>query len=386
MADQVEHGAVLTILRSLLDFGADIPAALAELSAPTDEPDPWAPVGIEAVLSGQLTAPDAELLRRTDGAALLYPGRVHMFYGESESGKTWVALHAVASLLADGGTALYVDLESDATTVVGRLMSLGVPAEALRERFTYVRPDAPPSSSPGFQRLLRTPYDLAVIDGSSDAYALFGLNQNDAADVSLFMRKLPRPLAEGSGAATILIDHVPKGSGGRFAQGSQNKLSAVTGAAYLIEPTEALGAGVRGVVVMRVTKDRPGKVRAVAGVYRKSDRTQIAAQVVIDSTGGSTVFEVQPPDADDDVSKADEWENLKLRIIEYLDAYPGAGITQIRDGVTGSSSKVAEALGQLVMVGRVRAEAGKRKDTFRHFVADPLTADYSDGQGIFAHD
>ncbi|MET8125706.1 hypothetical protein [Streptomyces sp. NPDC005231] len=224
-----------------------------------------------------------------------------------------------------------------------------------------------------------------MIDGSSDAYALFGLNQNDATDVSMFMRKLPRPLAEGSGAATVLIDHVPKGSNGsRFAQGSQNKLSAVTGAAYLIEPTEALGAGKRGVVVMRVTKDRPGMVRAVSGVYRKSDRTQIAAQVVIDSTGDGTVFEVLAPDEADDASKADTWENLRMRVVEYLDAYPGAGKTQIRDGVTGSSSKIAEALGQLVMVGRVRAVSGKREGSFLHYVADPLDPALTDGHGIFA--
>ncbi|MET7858817.1 AAA family ATPase [Streptomyces sp. NPDC005318] len=381
----IEHAAALTIVRSLIADGANIPAALAELNTPAGETDPWAPVDFEDVLTGNATAPDAAFLRRNDGAALLYPGRVHMFYGESESGKSWVALHTVAGVLADGGTALYVDLESDALEVVGRLMSLGVPPEALRERFTYVRPDTPPGNSPGFQRLLNTPYDLAIIDGSSDAYALFALNQNDAADVSAFMRKLPRPLAEGSGAATVLIDHVPKGANGsRFAQGSQNKLSAVTGAAYLIEPTEALGAGKRGTVVMRVTKDRPGRVRAVSGVYRKSDRTQIAAQVVIDSTGDGTRFEVLAPDEADEATRADVWENLRMRVVEYLDAYPGAGITQIREGVTGSASKIAEALGQLVIVGRVRAEETGRKGSYRHYVADPLDPALTGGHGIFA--
>ncbi|WP_392840657.1 AAA family ATPase [Streptomyces sp. LN500] len=384
MAEDVLDPDVLTlVIRSLAAQGTDVATLLAAKPV-GDNPDPWAPVDFEDVLTGNLTAPDTAFLRRNDGAALLYPGRVHMFYGESESGKTWVALHTVAALLADGGSALYLDFESDKIEVVGRLMSLGAPTEALRERFTYVRPDAPPGDSPAFLRLLSTPYDLAVIDGSSDAYALFALNQNDAADVSKFMRTLPRPLAEGSGAATVLIDHVPKGANGsRFAQGSQNKLSAVTGSAYLIEPTEALGAGKRGVVVMRVTKDRPGRVRAVSGVYRKSDRTQIAAQVVIDSTSGQTVFEVLAPDAADEASYADEFENLKHRIIEYLDVYPGAGVTAIRTGVKGSSTKVAEALTALAMVGRVSVRQGKGR-AFHHYVADPDNPAHYTGPGIFA--
>ncbi|MET8125707.1 hypothetical protein [Streptomyces sp. NPDC005231] len=143
MADTFAPEAARIVVDSLLAAGVDIPALLTDPATADDDADPWAPVDIEDVLAGTATAPDAEFLRRNDGAALLYPGRVHMFYGESESGKTWVALHAVAALLGDGGSALYVDLESDVLTVVGRLMSLCVPTEALRERLTYVRPDTP---------------------------------------------------------------------------------------------------------------------------------------------------------------------------------------------------------------------------------------------------
>ncbi|AWI29520.1 hypothetical protein DDW44_12515 [Streptomyces tirandamycinicus] len=361
---------------------------VASLLAPAEstDDDHWAPVDLEAVLSGIDTSPDPAFLRRNDGAALLYPGLIHMFYGESESGKSWVALHAVASVLVDGGSAVYVDLESDASTVVGRLFALNVPADALRARFTYVRPDTSPDRSPAFQRLLSTSYDLAVIDGSSDAYALFGLNQNDAVDVSLFMRRLPRPLAERCGAAVVLIDHVPKTTAGsRFAQGSQNKLSAVTGAAYLVEPLDALGAGKRGVLAVRVTKDRPGKVRAVSGLYRKSDRTQVAASIVIDSSGDGTVFDVLAPKESEEVSRSDEFENLQNAIIRYLDVYPGASTTAIRDNVRGSAAKVGSALTALAEVGRVRVEAKKGKGGgFRHFVADPGDPALSDGPGIFA--
>ena len=36
--------------------------------------------------------PEAHLLRRTDGVALLYPGMTHSIHGESESGKSMICL------------------------------------------------------------------------------------------------------------------------------------------------------------------------------------------------------------------------------------------------------------------------------------------------------
>jgi hypothetical protein len=37
---------------------------------------------------------------------------VHVFNGETESGKSWLAQAATAEVLCNGGTALYLDFES----------------------------------------------------------------------------------------------------------------------------------------------------------------------------------------------------------------------------------------------------------------------------------
>ena len=58
-------------------------------------------------------------------------------------------------------------------------------------------------------------------------------------------------------------------------------MAAITGAAYTVEILQPLGVGMRGVVGLRIAKDRPGQVRNLCGVFRKSDRTQTAARVVI---------------------------------------------------------------------------------------------------------
>lgn len=354
----------------------------------------WSPVNVADIIAGRVRVEPPEILTRTDGASLLYPGKTHMFYGESESGKSWLALIAIAEQLAAGKAALFVDFESDAVTVVGRLMALGADPKALGERLAYVRPDAAPkpgtAEGSAFAELLGRRYAVAVVDGSTDAYMLYGLNPNEQTDIASFTRQLPNRLAESTGAAVVLIDHVVKSNDGRgrFPIGGQHKLSAVTGAAYYVEPGkgESIGAGKRGVMVMRVTKDRPAQVRAKSGAYRDSDRTQESARVVLDSTGDISVFEVLAPESlDSESGEAGKFVPtvLRGRIEEFLVSYPGASRTAITDGVKGMKSKVSNALADMVSEGlvEVRPKPG-RGGGFAHFIAD---LELGSGQGIFNH-
>ena len=59
----------------------------------------WEPINLDGYFDGLFTLQEATLLRRTDGAGLLYLGKVHSFYGESESGKSWLAQIACAEVL-----------------------------------------------------------------------------------------------------------------------------------------------------------------------------------------------------------------------------------------------------------------------------------------------
>ncbi|MGV9728464.1 AAA family ATPase [Streptomyces albogriseolus] len=378
------------LVRSIAATGADVTALAANAVAPAGSP--WAPVDMNAVLSGAAKPPAATLLQRTDGNGLLYPRHIHMFYGESESGKSWVALVAAAEELKAGRAVLFLDFESDALTIGGRLMALGVPAEAIAAHLTYVRPDGSPEAhSEAYKALLSRPYRLAVLDGMTDAYMMLGLDPNSNTDVAQFIRTLPRRIADSTGAAVVMIDHVVKsGDGrGRFPIGSQHKLSALDGAAYVVEPATAapIGLGKRGIAVLRVAKDRPAQVRKHAGAYRGSDRTQEAGRVVLDSTGEGTTYEVLPPeslDAETGEVKAFRPSVLMGRISDYLNDYPGASATQIAASVKGAEKKIRETLTQMVQEGTVRAEARSgRGGGHIHFNAEPVTVD---GPGIFAHD
>ena len=86
------------------------------------------------------TGPVPELLRRSDAKFLVYRGMVNSLVGDSEAGKTWVALACVAEVLNDGGSVLVIDVDHNTTlAIVDRLMRFGVPKHVLTDqsRFRY---------------------------------------------------------------------------------------------------------------------------------------------------------------------------------------------------------------------------------------------------------
>src|SRR5689334_11769285 len=86
----------------------------------------WTPVDLEPILNGEHEPEEPDLLRRTDGVALLYRGRLHAVFAEPEAGKGWLALTASKERLEAGGTVLYIDYEDTALNVIVRLRDLGV--------------------------------------------------------------------------------------------------------------------------------------------------------------------------------------------------------------------------------------------------------------------
>ncbi|WP_018350967.1 AAA family ATPase [Longispora albida] len=352
--------------------------ALVAPAAPSDgqvedEPEPvrtWAPVDLTAHLDGTFVPEAASLFPRVDGPALLYPGRVHSFHGESESGKSLVAQAECARLLTLGLPVLYLDFESDAAAVVARLLELGAGVEDIRHNFRYVRPESSPRANvlehEAWVRLLMEPCDLAIVDGVTDALGLHGASSTDNDDVSAFMREVPRQIARRTGAAVVLIDHVSKDSEsrGRFAIGGQAKMAALDGAAYMVEVVEVLGRGLLGAVSLRVAKDRPGAVRPHCGPWRKTDRSQEAARVVVDSrTPGRIAVTVGPPQnaAPGTSGERAEFRPTALmdKVSRYVEFAPGS-MNAIESGVPGNREAKRKAVRQLVTEGYLTEAAGPR--------------------------
>lgn len=329
--------------------------------AAPDQADPsestWSPQDLSGLLDGTYEPEMPELFPRDDGPCLLYRGRVHSFHGESESGKSLLAQIESARVLRDTNeSVLYVDFESDAATVVPRLLLMGAEPASIRERFRYVRPDAKPNDGPdqaAYGALLNGTYAVCVLDGVTDSMAMFGIKSNAQDEVAIWMKWLPARIARSTGAAVIMIDHVSKDPDrGRHALGSQHKMNGLDGAAYVIEVAQALGRGMRGAVRMRVGKDRPGAVRPECGAFEARDRTQEAAYVVIDSTGpsGQIKVEIRPP-----VSSDEELGALMQEISMVLEKAPGPlSFRRLKDVVTGKDEKIRHAANRLSEGGYIQ--------------------------------
>ncbi len=314
---------------------------------PSDEGWPIASSeDIDAILSGEWVPPTPSLLRRSDGAGLLYPGKVHSLAGEPGGGKTWVALMAAAQVLADGGSVLWLDWEDRLDTAVRRLMQLGVKPDALRGgRFAYVEPTFAVVGG-GLPRNVADVSDgcaLVVLDSMGEALAHSMLDQNSDGEVATWMARTARRLADG-GAAVLILDHVVKDSEarGRWAIGSQRKLAAIDGAAYGLVTSQAFTRDAPGRAAVKCSKDRGGNYQAGATV----------AEIVMapDGAGGVRVV-VRPPDVD--MSGTPLLTELMERVSRYLEQVGemGASGRMIEGGVRGRGESVRTALRQLVDLG-----------------------------------
>ncbi len=204
-----------------------------------------------------------------------------------------------------GGRVLLIDYEDEAATFKSRMLTLGVDVAVINDpqRVTYIRPEDPlrgrddkhTNAGRDFDAICADTYDLAIIDGVTDAMVMEGFDPKSNAEVSEWNRLVPKAVAARTGAATVMIDHYGKGvADRRYAIGAQHKRNMITGASYGLEVTEAIGRGKPGGGRLIVGKDRPGYVR---GWSVKADKDLIAAVYTVtpDPLTGRVVVTVEPP-------------------------------------------------------------------------------------------
>lgn len=391
--DAADHLAAGLDLDALEPYAWPDAAPLEDAPEDDDEPPAsWAAVDLGPFLDGSHEPTRPTLLPRADGVCLVYPGLTHSFHGESESGKSLLLQVEAVRLIMAGERVLFVDFESDAASVVGRLLEFGATPDALRAGLVYVRPEVRPDTArelAAWLDVLSGPYALAIVDGVTDSLGLFGYSTKDNDDVAAWQRALPRRIIDRTGAAVAVVDHVTKDSEsrGRFAIGGQAKLSGLSGAAYTVEVSRPLGRGLRGVIVLRVGKDRPGYVRRHGGPMRASDRTQEVARVTIDSTGPAPVVTVEPwkgHGSDPDAPPA-RWRptGIMERLSTVLEASAEPlSFRALDDMVTGKADAKRTALAELAAAGHITITPGARGANLHASVTpyreaeDPASDDY----------
>jgi hypothetical protein len=201
---------------------------------------------------------------------------------------------------------------------------------------------------------------LVVIDGVTEAMAMFGLDpEKSAKDAATFMALLPRPLAE-AGAATACIDHVVKNKDarGKFAFGSQHKLAGIDGVSYAADAVVPFARGRSGTVMLTVGKDR-------SGWHRTGDKIQV--QITADPDG-TVAAEFTAPDPKGQFRPT----KLMAKVVEYLSGHDGAAKGELRG--LGKGDYVNQAVDLLEAEGYVRVER-VGKSHRHHLTGKPYVAE-----------
>ncbi|MBI4935933.1 MAG: AAA family ATPase [Actinobacteria bacterium] len=311
--------------------------------------------------------------------ALFYSGCVNAVFGESGSGKTWLALKLIADVIRDGDHALVLDFESNAEILCGRLLAMGVSGAAVARQVVYIEPDCPWGAFAGMaidEVLLRHPsLRVVIVDSTGESMAVDGVNPNADDEVARWFRGAPKVLAN-AGLAVVLLDHTPKarsGAGGyEHAAGSFRKRASVSGAAYSLD------------VIVPASKDCAGRMRLVVRKDRNGFRAvgDVACEMTLTPATGDSLLKVECRAATTS-SESAEWRPTVLmeRLCEHLETSGPLGARELRDapigrgGARAKAEHVDKAVRLLVAEGYVeRPPRGKARLLRRYRAADDQIA------------
>jgi len=236
------------------------PGGLAVVTSPVTQETPQPDRGARRLLGELISQPEPP----TDWVVepVLVGGRVHLLYGEPESGKTIVALSWALSLIGQGHNVLFVDEEGGEVAIAGLLRSMGADPETVDRHLHYL-------PAPG----LGQPEDLAwltgyaagiqarmvLIDSLTDMLAIAGVDENAGTEVTGWMVTVAQAIAHQPHApAVVLVDHIPKDAENtRYAVGSRAK-KAKSDVLWLVTKVAPFDRTTIGQVRLTRHKNRPG--------------------------------------------------------------------------------------------------------------------------------
>lgn len=252
------------------------------------------------LLGGGAAAPEPGILEffaADDESYLFYSGEFNLIYGDTESGKTWLCLAAVASTLNRGGRVAIVDLDHNgAPSLLNRLQLLGVSADVLADTqsFRLAEPVTELELKELVADLTVFKPDVVVLDSLGEVIPLFRGNSNNSDDFTIVHSVVIKPLIK-VGAALLVVDHLPKNAdaASRGPIGTQAKTRAVGGLAVKVSVTDAFRPGRGGAAKLELFKDRHGGVRKQLPDNDHDHRPVIGTFKMVEDDAGQLTYSFQ---------------------------------------------------------------------------------------------
>ena len=223
-------------------------------------------VDVAEIFKGGAVAPEPNILPLAEGSYLFYAGEFNLVFGDTESGKTWLCLAAVAHTIAGGaGRAVCIDLDHNgARSLLNRLELLGASRELLSDQqvFRLAEPETDAELKKVVADLEVFNPDVVVVDSLGEVMPLFRANSNSADDFTVVHTEVIKPLKQ-AGAAVLVVDHLSKSSESRKfgPTGTVAKTRAVGGIAVRVTAEKPFRPGEGGAARLELYKDRHGGVR-----------------------------------------------------------------------------------------------------------------------------
>ena len=317
-----------------LELGADgLPLAIPDSRVPLGDGDPLP----------ERPPPPALL-------GLLYPDRTNYLAGDKATGKTWIALEALAvAVNMHAMRVVWLDAEDSAAVFSERLARLGhrdLTTSAYVRRFAWSDwIDAEPGD--------RAAVGAWLADGGNgghlfiDSGSATGAGDSAAEFAGWKLRHLVH-------TAVTVVEHTAKNPEQRWGPaGSLRKAATATGSVLLIEGAPWT-AHHEGAVDVRLDKDRPGGI-----AYRKGE---LCARVRGTPADGLLIIEALPPGNPD--------EDVDAAILAAVEDAPGIKAGEIRDAIKGDGKQVSKRLLRLIKSGDIIRKSGEGRAT-HHYIEDP---------------
>ncbi len=313
-------------------------------------------VDVAALLNGGLPEPPKPLiLTRDDGHAIFYAGQVNTLFGESESGKTFIALAAIAEVAKAGRRTAFVDIDHNGVeAIVSRLLALGVPTEYLGDpgRFRYWEATDKGDLRDLVAFMVETwKPTLVVVDSVGELLPLFGGNSNSPDDFTMVHAAVLKPMA-AAGAAVVIIDHLAKGTDSKAAgpTGTAAKKRAVGGVSIRVTVHAQFVPGQGGSAFLAVNKDRHGGLRRHCA---RGDREPSAGLFTLTVERDRLVWNIRAP-KDTDGAEMIGASTADLAALRALD--PAAhSVKDVKDRLSWGTERASKNLAAL----RAEREANK---------------------------
>lgn len=354
-----------TVDRALADALDTIDQATARFG-PTTPNTNTGLVDLTPLTTGGLPEPEPPTwLKRQDGQALFYKGKVNGIFGDPECGKTWLAQAAIVEALNNGGTAAMIDVDHNGPDhTAARLLLLGAHINHLAnpQHFRYYEPEDAEQLTNAITHITTWTPDILLIDSLGEIFPMLGVSTNDSDELSTALRNIcSRPATAGS--CVITIDHLPKNNDARatgYAIGSIAKKRMIRGSYIRAEARVQPAPGQLGRITLRIEKD-------TTGALRKTSPGGYIGTFEIDSRqSGITTWKITREDAPITADGTFRPTHLMEQASRYIEQNDQCSFNDIKRALQTSTRNVQAALSCLITEGFVITFQGANRSTRHH--------------------